>query len=640
MKKRILSMLLVLVLVVSACAVLASCGECDHAGIADVKWTKKDDSNHERKCPDCDHTETAAHVWVGTDDDTIQKCRDCDATRTVDPNAGRDPFEVELEQKMANYPWSTTNLLMSINNNSNNKELYSGSMAFISGEWDTAHEHYSADQTIQRVGADVLLAVRDRNAASASAAKVNVTYKYATDFGWGKVMGMIDDEAGTDETPDIYYNFIYDMVGASINGYFENILGNEYLAPFFDTYGTGDGNILFQDIENTRGYSWEFMKQLTFSTERMYLIASDYSFDLNRAFFINTINATLLATATDVTGDVNGDGKVDETDFYAMVNKGDWTWTKLAAYTQAVMQENSDGTGYTLREADNKTIKANIDCVLGFQLPKSTGLPPTAFLYSSEWNLVQREVVDGEYVYSYPDAAGCQGLIDTFIAMKQFVGDPAAANNAGVAINGTNALSDELFNKGQQFANMAVVVGKLEDTIYTSMWANDGDGFLVTPSAKVLADQENYRTVVHNIGKVFAISAGSTQEVINAACAYINHQTVASTEILGEYFVWSLGKAAVHPESIEVMTSLATNLAFSLDKIVEDAIGLLYGSVKVPNPLGGSDVKLSSARWHIYDYAAYNKGESVSGFITGIVGAKETKIQEIAAKFIGEYEAE
>ncbi len=610
--KKIISLVLLLAMVLGCVAVLSSCGKkeenCTHPKMT---YTKKDATNHTASCPDCGYTPTQKHTWKG------DACSLCGAKKTV----ATDPCDDEINAK--DYPWGSTNLVMSVGDNSNRGELESGGKAFVSGEWTEAN--VNAGNTMATVDADILRQVVTRNANAANATHVTMTYQYMVDYGWNQVMSQIAVETAADNTPDIYYNFIYDMVGASINGYFANVYGNTYLGPFYENFD--------KDAIDAHGYNWQYMQDLTFSTKVMYLIASDFSFDLSRAYMIMPISLKLLDQAINITGDWDGNTIVDVDDFYAMVKAGGWTWSKIMEYTEALRKPDSNG-GYSLAADGN--------CIAGFAMSSQSGLATTAAMYTSSMHIVNREVgADGEYTYSY--GAECPASL---VAICNMLKDVVAGTDgerdqltepkgtSGVLIyKGQTTETQQMFAQNRLFCDTAVLLGAIEKSIYQTMWddSTGSKGFAVAPVAKLTTDG-NYQTTIHNVGKVFGISSKCGS--VDAACAYINYNSTESSDILAEYYEWVIGYGrAVTTANVELLLNMKEDLVYSHDKVVEDAIGIIYNTETITNPLGGEDTTVGAVRWHIFALS-YWKCDQISQLYTGVKDMKLSKLQEIQQNFI------
>ena len=608
--KKILSLVLLLSVLIGCAAVLSSCGKepvCEHPNMT---YTPVNAKNHKGTCPDCGYTTTPAHKCEHND------CTLCGYKREA---AATDPWQDEFDGK--EYPWETTNLVMSVGDNSNYGELEAGGKAFVSGEWTTGN--INTGNTIASVDNGILTQIITRNATAASATHVTVSYTYMSDYVWGEVMPQIATEAAAANTPDIYYNFIYDMVGASINGYFKNVKGNSYLGCYYETY----------DAEkDDRGYNWEYMNDLTFSPNILYLIASDYSGDLSRADLILPVSLTLLYQASNVTGDVDGNGFVNINDFYAMINNGDWTWSKIIEYTEAVKKPGANG-GYSLSGTST----------IGFALSSMSGLCSTAALYSSSMQVVNRTVGDnGEYVYSYPNKCPTS-LSEACNTFAELFGNNDGNRDQSMTESGTSGIlicKTKLDDIQTVFAQTRILVGSpaalgaIEKSMYQSMWNEDegSNGFAVAPIAK-LTKESDYQTTIHNIGKVFAIS--SKCENADAACAYINHNTVNSSDILEEYYEWVLGYSrSVTEKNVELLLAMRDRLVYSHDKVVEDAIGILYNLDQVDDPFGsGATIPFGNTRWHTFLLSWWDGGR-IDQLYNGVKDLKMARLQEIQKTFI------
>ena len=116
------------------------------------------------------------------------------------------------------YPWDTTNLVFQISENSNNGELRSTSRRYLAGNTIDVDDISVIDEWIE-----------DRNSDALRETNVTVSYQYLPDasgYGWGECISYISEEVKSRNPgrPDIYCNFVYDMVTASLMGSFANLL--------------------------------------------------------------------------------------------------------------------------------------------------------------------------------------------------------------------------------------------------------------------------------------------------------------------------------------------------------------------------------------------------------------------------------
>jgi len=557
-----------------ACTV---CGDVTSEAHTPGAWTPADDGKHERACTVCSYRVTEAHTLSYEENrfsPTVDAfCGICDFSGTIE---NPDPAVKEFLNKK--HPWTedngTVNLTMSIGDNSNGQALESGGMAYVSGEW--TKDKATVGQTVSSVDSSILASIKERNVAAEEATGVHLTYRYmnVTDSGdWGRVKTQIILQYSAGDTSDIYYNFIYDMVGASIEGLFANIYGNEYLAPFYESF-TADAS-----ESSVLGYNWAYMNDLTFSTKAMYLIASDYSFDITRATFVMPINLKLLPNVASVTGDRDGDGvKGTADDLFRLIEDGEWTWDMIAQYATALPQ---------------RTVT----------LSTSSGLSSTHLLYGSDLSIVQRTVNDdGQYEYSYPSET--PSSLSAVFAMASNLVNLRSGTRAAVNLyQGNVATEAAKFTSNNLLINATCLLGSIEQDAYRAMWdtSKNGKGFMLAPIPKLNADQADYRTVVYNIGKVFAISARC--RAVDEACAFINYQTLASTDILNEYLTWCVGDGHdVTEGNVGVLKAMRERLCNSHDLVVDHALGLQYGAAQIIDPTGDGvrATTFGNFRWHTY----------------------------------------
>ncbi|MBQ8450961.1 MAG: hypothetical protein IJY64_08650, partial [Bacteroidaceae bacterium] len=192
MKTKLLALLLALVMVVLA---LASCGPTTPT------------------CP----------PHVDGDDDGI--CDNCKEKMPNNDKPGDKPGDSD-DDELPQTTWDTTTLLFSMSDNSNNDELSSGCRRYLSGE------RLATDGT-----STIYDSVDERNGDAEEYAKVDVMYTYyaeGTDWRWGRCAtnenGGIYQKANQpdkEDRPDMFCNFVYDMVSASLLKCFNNLYTNK-----------------------------------------------------------------------------------------------------------------------------------------------------------------------------------------------------------------------------------------------------------------------------------------------------------------------------------------------------------------------------------------------------------------------------
>ena len=566
MKKRILCLILAVIMLVGMCAVFTSCGD---------ECTEHVDENGDKKCDVCDADAKGIHKHK--DDDEDGKCDGCGKKMS-----GGE----QEEEEVVVYPWADSEpvqLIFQLTHNSNSNELPSGCSRYLAGGAD--------DPQYTPYEQDIDTMVLERNTKALEATNVAVRYQYYDDTAkYGRtacieIMYQNAISGATGNIPDMYCNFTYDIVAASIKGAFSNLRSvkhNYEGANYFD--------FLDEDYDETvdnEGFMYDYMCSTTLNLDRMYLLASDYFTDLIRAFFIVPVNKTLLeSVGMQVTGDKDGDGVFTIEDFYAEVKEKKWTYTKVAEYSDKVYQPGAGNTG-----------AESIDDTLGFAV-SAHGLASTGMLYSTNITVISKTYNEetGKYDYEYPEES--PSLIELFVNAKTLV------ESRGVYVAGGQEAETKYGNKHlmairKRFCDSKILfgdimlVGALEYDVYQTL--KDGDGFGVVPVPlyhEVAADSsENYLTTIHSIGRSGAIAANTAKF---AECtAFLNYQSTHSTDILNEYYEYNLQYGFTDGSSgtVEMLEYIRLNVRSAFDKTFEDALTWRFQDVH-------EEQGVSSPSWH------------------------------------------
>ena len=465
--------------------------------------------------------------------------------------------------------WASTELTMQLNMNDSGKELSSGAKLYYTGT------DYSGSQ-------DVGNAVRARNSAAESAAKVTMRYTYVGEnnngYGWGGSIASIQDEVslGGSTAPDMYVNFVYDMTCASIRNCFANVLdtdsavyenGNYFRFLDADYDPTSDD---YFDAEAGEGYFYQYMESLSLTPDtRIYCVASNYTLDLVRAFYVMPVNVTLMNGITDKgapAGDPNNDGH-DIQDFYAFVQREDnpWNYSALAAYANYYV-----GSGNPLNP--NADIGDN---VIGLAIGKGSGLTPSGILYTTDISLFNYNTAEGKY--EYPSTPGKLGdltsalytLISNNRSSIAVVTTASLDKTSYAGLSELNAIRQKFAENGVLFGGV-ICVGALEDAVYQGM--RTGDGFGVVP-VPVYTAGEQYLTSVHNIARIAAISRASDAK--SQCTAFLDYQSRNSAEILEDYYDGVLTAATggvAGDANAKMLTYIRNHVRTCFDKTFEDVI--------------------------------------------------------------------
>ena len=572
-----------------------------------------DDVNGDGKCEECG--KPATHTCVDANDDgTCDKCGEdmpipqCEAGKCVDRNSNNEcdvcGYPVDCDHADANsdtlcdycqayvapkeedidYPWDSATIIMQLTENTAGQEILSVSKKYLAGDPDAGSDMVSDE-------------VRARNAQALAKTGIRVTYLYYPDtkeYGWGTSIERIQQTnlKGGDQAPDIYCNFVYDMVGASVKQCFANLLANNISSTRKDNYfefikPTYDASI------NDRGFMYEYMESLTLAPgKKMYVLSSDYFIDMVRAFFCVPVSVKVLESsgasvvAQNLEGEVvyeggdrNGDGEFTLDDFYQMVKDGEWTYTTLARFSEAVYKPASTNDG-----------ACNIgDDVVGFAM-SSGGLSSSGLLYTTSVEIIKKEKLnDGSYDYNYPAEnedfyAFCDATTKLFGQTKgvTFV-------NSGYSEFGDSSLLAirARFTDHKVLFGDIVVVGALEFNEYQDMKENGGFGVVPVPLYRD-GSNDQYLTQVHNIGSCGAISIVTNK--FSECTAFLNYQSTHSEEILNNYYEYKLqyDLAGGSTGTIDMLQYIRENVRSSFDKAMEDAIAVfLPGAQRWHNVLAG-----------------------------------------------------
>ena len=505
------------------------------------------------------------------------------------------------------YPWTTTKLIFSISENSDNQQLPSSSRRYLAG--DLSQTTGGGDKVDQYVA--------DRNSDALKETNVTIDYRYLSDvkeYGWSQSIPYINGQvtSGDVETPDVFVNFVYDMVACSLLGNFANLRSTTMYEDGHDLAGyngfsfTKDENLneLGEYEDTGKGYMYDYMRSLTLSKFKMYCLSSDYFIDMVRAFFAIPVNVEMLQTyieATEEDGKFNTnrnpdyvDGVLDETtytinDLYQLVYDGEWNYSALAQFSNAV----TGGTGAgTILNAER----------LGFALGTDTGLPASGMLYTTPIVIVEREysISKGEYVYSYPnmkEITDAEGKVthsvdedsndETFEQLVDFCERLSNLMNTNGIITASEKKDSvhsattirEAFTGNRLLFGGIIVLGGLEHSDYAAMngEGKSGYGIVPVPLYKETLGADDYLTQVHNNGKIGAI-AFSTKNFAQCS-AYLDYQSTNSYDILTGYYNYTLSNLVEEGGvggNTEMLKMLRANVRSSFDKAYEDALGEFY----------------------------------------------------------------
>ena len=567
MKKKIVCLFLAVLMLVGVVGALASCGDKDPE-----PCETHVDANKDGKCDVCSEpVKNNNNGGNGGGDVGDHTCEDKDGDLRCD--TCKKDYTPE-------YPWENTALLFKMSHNSNGEQLSSTCGRYLAGEYEGKTDELD-DEVLMR------------NAEAYLSTKVTVTYDYydnSTAYGWSKAVEKIVEEVSSNSQktiPDMYCNFVYDMVAASLNGCFANLLstnlgsgelkGLNYLAFTKEGY-LKDGQ---EFPDDDKGYMYEYMRSTTLSKYKMYILASDYFTDMVRAFFVVPVNVALLEqVGGTITGDLDGSGSFTLDDFYMEVNQNKWTYNRLADYAEAV--STTSGT------------EQSFDDILGFAL-STGGLTASGIVYSTDLTIVKRtwDPDANDYTYEYPgvDTPEAQKFFEMSLCLKDLFSKPgvyAANGSSNYAEYGQNSMLAvrNQFCKNRILFGGIECVGALEEPVYQTLKTGTGFGVVPVPLYKEAEEgaEMTYLTAIHNVGRPGAIAR--TTKSFAQCTAFLNYQSTHSEDILETYYESRLQYGATDGNmgTVEMLDYIRSNVRSAFDKTMEDAVGYKYNT--------------GSERWH------------------------------------------
>ena len=531
----------------------------------------------------------------------------------------------KLVSDNSKYPWSRTTLTIQISENSNHQELPSTCRRYLAGDLTGVSDRSTIDDY-----------VAERNEEALKETNVEVRYDYLPDtaaYSWGENINTITEEVRSkrDGRPDVYVNFVYDMVAASLQGAFANLLSTTMYEDGHKLAGAEHNYFEFTDptfVDSGDGYMIEYMRSLTLSKHKMYCLSSDYFTDIVRAFLVVPVSIGLLETLTvddstthlkdrvttlDASGNIETNYTIE--DFYQLVYNSEWNYETLAKFSQSIVKDEAGEINIDLRDT------------VGFALGTGSNLPASGLLYTTSITIIDREynATKGDYVYSYPyinAITDANGKVTSFERDKNGTHDELIAfcNNLNTLFQteGVIAVSkNDIFTFGyaggeatdlsairERFAAEKVLfggiicLGSLEYDEYKDMNGPGGNGYGIVPVPLYRTNYEeygetkvdNYLTQIHNIGKIGAISY--TTENFAQCTAYLNYMSTHSTDILNEYYDYKLQYDVVGTGvkgNVDMLKYIRKNVRSSFDKAFEDALGRFYSA---------TDEESMNQQWH------------------------------------------
>ena len=525
------------------------------------------------------------------------------------------------------YDWEETSLIFQMTESSNAEELSSGCRRYLAGEDPNAFE------TIDEM-------IAERNAAALRYTSTTILYDYLPDtsqYGWNKNVELIFTTVNSQskDRPDMFCNFVTDMVSTSLKGSFANLWSTDrgtgplYGANYFTFSDNSNGGYVDMGI----GYMYEYMRSLTLSKHKMYCLASDYFTDLIRAFLVVPVSLELINSIEVAPGgeqdlynsDRDGDGDFDIDDFYQLVRDQQWNYDILADFAGAIYADEG--------ESNAEGALADLSDRVGFAISASSGLSAVGLLYTSSVVIIHRDWDDerNDYSYYYPETNPdlyrfCENL-DTLFS-KTGVISVRDGNSAQYGATSLQAIRNRFAVNKVLFGGV-ICVGSLEYEEYQAMNEN-GSGFGIVPVPTYRSinpeteEPDPYLTQIHAIGRIGGISATTTK--FAQISAFFDYMSNNSTDILNEYYDYKLQYdiAGGSEGNVEMLQYIRYNVRSSFDKVFEDAIGKFFETVEQ-----GS----MKNRWHTIMQDADFHLTTMETEYTRLYETKETYLQSLVKEY-------
>ena len=374
-------------------------------------------------------------------------------------------------------------------------EMQTGAIKYMQGPGEPATE------SVQNL-------VYERNVDAEDRLGVEVHYVYLNK-GWSYIKSeiVLTERNGVD-TPDLYCDMVYDMMGASIeNGVFKNL----YRYNLENTFGYSDGYYEggYFDFQDKYGFYVDYMEDLSLTEDKQFLMASDYFLDVIRALLLLPFNIDLYTSLVNP-----NDPQAHQ--LYEVVRNYDWTWD----YLKSMCSIYSGG-----EESMEQTLVMAI---------AHGGLSSVALVYSTQLDVYTAQTNADGKVTGYVMNARCPDLGTLFAKIKDLVDTNGIYTDSTVLPEanreGINKCNNAFKNGTVLFAT-PTMMGALEEEVFQNMTDDMG----VLPLPKLYEGSAySYCSIINGVGKVGAL--GYHSENSEAMSAYIQYITEHSLSVLEAYY--------------------------------------------------------------------------------------------------------
>ena len=397
--------------------------------------------------------------------------------------------------------------------------------------------------------------------------ETNLAYNQVLDDIKMKVQGSAAD------APDLYNNDMYGLNRAIIPGYLMNVInpvdakGNPQESYFDFTYD---------------GWNYDFMKEDTLDSSKVYILAGDYYLDMIRMAWVLYVNKTMFNQYASVLGA----SSVDE--FYDYVEAGIWDYDMMTDMCDAIWYDS--GATKDKVDKDDGRIGLALHNHAGWILSAATGL--TTFYIDDDGKAA---VLDDIYEYNI-----MSGILRDLCTKSRTV---EGVYHTDIA-DATNCFI------GGKFLFAQSVLGEMESDALRNVDFEKG----VIPYPKyTVKGQSDYHTILHDQTELGAILV--TTRSFARASAFMQYANEQSRDVLTEYYEFSL------------------KFKYNDDPAIRGMIDLIYDSIDAPFGMQFENIILAygtdlAPLYHVISY-----GETLSSLYESNKQAYEIALEKAMTDF-------
>ena len=424
--------------------------------------------------------------------------------------------------------------------------------------------------------------VYERNKAARDLLHLSTEFVFWNES-WGKQADKIDlaVKGKAADAPDLFVNMLNELNLELLNGTFKDVWTIQ--GSFFDF--------------KTVGWLEEWMKTLSFTGDRGYILGSDYFLDVFRAVPVLPFNMTMMDASADKLagaileeGETLGQGERLTPRFFDLVERGEWTWDVLGKLCEAIWEDtDNDGQDSIFDQLG----------IIGDEYGDG-GQCAGSFIYSCGETLTEVYRIEDESSpnynkqwIKYNDTSDGLNLI--FEKVKTVFEGPGSLStsfdfsgntpaNPGIAYHHTKFASGDLLFTG------VCLLGGLEDEVFQNM----DDLYSVVPCPKTDVSNE-YNTIIYSTGDAGAINVNVKPPKAKALTAYLQYCTENSPPIRSQFLqiVMKYNVTTYDQGTDRMLDIIYDAIRYGRDKTVDDLVGnsgnRWHGLMRHEHFLGGAD---------------------------------------------------